>query len=75
MDREIRRRVIVQPGGRIEVEAPELPDGTTAEIVIRFDDTQLAKRGFCWYVGRGAGAFGSPQEVDEFLERERSGWD
>jgi uncharacterized protein (DUF433 family) len=34
MTREVRRRVTVQPGGRIELQAEELPAGVEAEVVV-----------------------------------------
>ena len=32
---EWRRKTKVQPGGRVEVSLPELPDGETVEVVVR----------------------------------------
>jgi hypothetical protein len=74
MHQEIRRHVVVQPGGRIEICAPELRDGMTAEVVIRIEGVEHIKKGLAWHLGRAAGAFDSPEEVDRFLDRERSRW-
>ncbi len=35
MQREVRQQAVVGPGGRIEVVAPELPEGAEAEVVVR----------------------------------------
>ena len=35
MTSEWRRKTTVQPGGRVEVSLPELPDGEAVEVVVR----------------------------------------
>lgn len=34
MQRVVRRKVIVESNGRIQFRAPELPEGTTAEVLV-----------------------------------------
>lgn len=37
MGQMLRRTVRVQPGGLIEIRAPELPEGATAEVVVQVE--------------------------------------
>jgi hypothetical protein len=43
MSQETHRRVTVQPGGKIEVIAPEFPAGTEVEVTISANSTTSSK--------------------------------
>ncbi|MGL4552652.1 MAG: hypothetical protein ACRC33_15875 [Gemmataceae bacterium] len=62
----------VLPGGRIEVSAPGLPEGTT--VVVRVEP---AKRRLSDILEGypGGQLFRTADEVDAFLRAERDGWD
>lgn len=79
MIRAIRQSVVVQPGGRIEVTAPELKAGTQAEVIVLEQGPARADEGplvpLASLVGSCKGMFATPEEADEFLQRERDAWD
>lgn len=71
----IRQQVIIQPGGRIEIHSPELKPGQQAEVIVMIKgpiDKQLLLSSL---IGKGKGAFNSPEEADEFLRKERDAWE
>ena len=74
MSNAIRRIVTVQPGGRIEIHAPELPPGTQAEVIVLEIAAAAPKRALSALLGLGRGAFATPEEADAFLRHERDQW-
>ena len=76
MEQVIRRRVVVQPGGCIELRSDELPEGVEAEVIIIVrteDESPRADYGSMF--GSGRGGFATAEEADVFLRRERDSWD
>lgn len=73
MPNAIKHIVTVQRGGRIEVFVPELPEGTAAEVIVLEAGSKPAKS-LAALIGKGRGAFGSPEEVDRFIRHERDQW-
>ena len=71
----IRQTVIVQPGGRIEVVAPELTPGASAEVIVLEEAPPTRKRPFKSFLGTGKGCYATPEEADAFIRRERESWD
>lgn len=69
----IRRRVTVQPGGRIEIVAPELTDGSQAEVIV-LEERPPRRRPLAELIGQAKGAFSSPEVADSFLRQERDAW-
>ncbi|MBI5528087.1 MAG: hypothetical protein HY897_17280 [Deltaproteobacteria bacterium] len=56
-----RKTVVVQRGGHIEVDVPELPEGTLAEVIV-FQEAGVPKRG-------GKPAFGWAGALSDMRER------
>jgi hypothetical protein len=73
MMHEIRETVTVRAGGRIEIYAPQLAEGSCAEVIV-IPNAATALRPLSELIGRGRGAFLSPADVDAFLRREREEW-
>ena len=80
MDQIIRRRVVVQPGGYIELNDAELQDGVEADVIVivrqrggEVDGRQTALE----LLDRlpGSQLFKTSQEVDEYLRVERESWE
>ena len=69
----IKKEVTVLPGGRIELQAPELKPGTLAEVVIFLSDTKHKHGSLGGLIGRGRGGYATPEQADEFIRRERDG--
>jgi hypothetical protein len=67
----------ILPGHRIEIPAPELPEGRTATVVVFVDEAPLPKRRLCDILADYAGRqlFRSAEEVDDYLRTEHESWD
>ena len=76
MEQVIRRRVVVQPGGCIELRSDELREGTEAEVIIIVRTGEESPRAtYHSMFGSGRGGFATAEEADAFLRRERDSWD
>jgi hypothetical protein len=71
----IRQHVTVQPNGLIQVHVPELKPGTVAEVIILESAELPPPKRLADSVGKGRGAFATPEEVDTFIRKERDAWD
>jgi hypothetical protein len=74
MTTEVRRRVLIEPGGIIRIQSDELPAGAEAEVVV-YVHSQSQPGRYVSLFGSGRGAFATPDEADAFLRRERDAWD
>lgn len=73
MYKALKQKVIVQPGGEIKICSPELPEGSTAEVIVILDlPTQETRRTLTSFIGAGKGSFATPEEADEFIRQLRS---
>ncbi|MBF6594328.1 MAG: hypothetical protein IVW51_07770 [Thermaceae bacterium] len=70
----VKQKVLVQKGGRIELNAPELPEGSTAEVIVLLETNEVLPM-LESLLGKARGNFPSPQEADEFTLRERDAWE
>jgi hypothetical protein len=77
MSRTVQVETTVLPGHRIEICAPELPEGRTATVLIIVAEEEIAKRPFREVLGDypGSGLFKSADEVDAYIRAERDSWD
>jgi hypothetical protein len=67
-----RQKVVVQPGGVIEVHSSELPAGATVEAIVLLEpQAQPASQGLSRFIGAAQGNFTTPTEVDQFIRLER----
>ena len=75
MQSALRKTVMVKHGGLIEFRAPELAEGTTAEVIVIVDTApsepphRLAE-----IIGKAKGGFTSSDDADEFVRHERNSW-
>lgn len=51
MDTALRQRLVVQPGGVIEIRSPELLPGTLAEVIVILEESPAAAQGLAWPPG------------------------
>ncbi len=67
----------VLPGHRIEICAPELPEGRSATVRITLGDEGAPKRPFREVLGSYSGGelFRTAEEVDAYVRSERDSWD
>jgi hypothetical protein len=80
MDQIIRRRVVVQPGGYIELNDAELQDGVEADVIVivhqRRGEVNGGQTALDLLDGLpGSQLFKTSQEVDEYLRGERESWE
>jgi hypothetical protein len=75
MTAAIRQKVVVQPGGRIEIPSSDLPAGANAEVIVILDAAQPGTTKLTDLVGCAKGNFATADEADAFLRGERDAWD
>ena len=79
MVRELHVRATVQPGGRIEVESPELTAGEDVDVTISpaSEERAAGKRSAGEVLSAAPGhlVFKSAEEVDEYIREERGSWE
>ncbi|MBI5618403.1 MAG: hypothetical protein HY943_19155 [Gammaproteobacteria bacterium] len=75
MQHTIRQKITVQAGGRIELCAPELAEGTLAEVIVIEAAAPHAPRSLTELIGQGRGAYVTPEAAEAFLRAERDAWD
>jgi len=51
MDTALRQRLVVQPGGVIEIRSPELLPGTLAEVIVILEKLPVIAQGLGWPPG------------------------
>ena len=75
----IRIETKVLPGKRIEISAPELPEGATVEVLVMVpENPSLRLRSaleFLESLPSGPRAFPTWEEYEQHLEEERNAWD
>jgi hypothetical protein len=74
MSLELRKHVLAQEGGLIELRFPELAGGLAAEVTVRVSSDATPPKTLSEILGTGAGGFESADEVDAFVRRERDAW-
>ncbi len=74
MNQALRQKVIVQPGGIIQICSPELPPGSIADVIIILETTQKNRPSLTSFIGTAKGSFNTVEEVDNFINRERDNW-
>lgn len=67
----------VQPRGRIEVLAPDLPTGQEVEVTVSIPSNNPQKRSVLDILAEVPGhqLFKTAAEVDEYIREERDSWD
>ena len=77
MTTAVKQIVTIQPGGRIELCAPEFTPGARAEVIVLLEGNSPGekRRPLSSFVGAGKGSFRTAEEVDEFIRRERDAWE
>lgn len=78
MQSALRITTIVGPGGKIEIESPDLHSGETVEVIILGPETPGTKRKSALDIlakAPGHQLFKSAEEVDAYIKEERDSWD
>lgn len=76
MTMPLQVQTTILPGHRIEIQAPELPEGCTATVIVFVDEAPLPKRRLRDILADypGGQLFRSAEEVDDYLRAEREAW-
>jgi hypothetical protein len=73
---ELRTQTTVLPGHRIEIAAPEIPEGTRVEVIIVPTTTSTSQSALDIIQSlHGHRLFQTPEQVKHYLQEERDAWD
>jgi hypothetical protein len=73
---ELRQKAVVQTGGVVAIQSPELPAGKAVEVIILVEsDPHETTPTLTQFIGAAKGNFASPVAVDQFICQERETWD
>ena len=77
MSLTLQVQTTILPGHRIEIQAPELPEGRSATVLVLVEEEGQPKRRLSEVLAGYAGGqlFRSAAEVDAYLRAEREAWD
>jgi hypothetical protein len=79
MQTVVRLETTILPGHRLEVSAPELPEGVKAEVIVVLPDKPEAPRismlEFLESLPSGPRAFPTWEEYERFLREEKNAWE
>jgi hypothetical protein len=74
MNKAIRQKTVVKPGGFINIQSSELPVGTEVYVIVIVETSAKNKQYLRSIIGTGKGCFARSQEADDFISRERDAW-
>lgn len=79
MVRAIKERIVVGPAGRVTIDRSDLPEGSSAEVIVLVDDSpaagQPSPRSLSSYIGAMKGQFQSAADADAYVRELRDEWD
>ena len=76
MQKTLRIRTTVQPGGKVEFASPELEAGQTVDVMVT-RSTPTERRSVVDILAEAPGhrLFKTGKEVDDYIKEERASWD
>lgn len=79
MQTTLRIETTVLPGHRVEVSAPELPEGAKVDVFVVLPEQRFPRRRsmleFLATLPPGPLLFKTPQEADQYIQKERDEWE
>ncbi len=79
MQAALRMETTILPGHRIEITAPELPEGATVEVIVILPEKPVLARPFMLEFLKtlppGPLLFKTPKEANRYLQEERESWE
>jgi hypothetical protein len=79
MQSALRLETTVLPGHRLEISAPELPEGTRVEVIVVLPEKPESKYAsaleFLESLPPGPRCFPTWEEYERFLKEEKEAWD
>ncbi len=74
MNATVVRKVVVQSGGHIEIDSPELQPGSQVEVIVIPEHQTPTVNSLERLIGAGSGCYGTLREADAYLNRLRDEW-
>jgi hypothetical protein len=71
-------KTTVQPGGKIEVSSPELPEGKHVSVFVVVEEEEPSEKPHVLDIiprFQGHRVFKTAEEVDEYIREERASWE
>ena len=79
MQTALRMETTILPGHRLEISAPELPEGATVQVIVLLPETpvlpQLSMLEFLKTLPPRPLLFETPADADRYLREERDSWE
>ena len=79
MHTELHLETTILPGHRLEITAPELPEGVKVEVVVVLPENPNPPRRsmleFLATLPPGPLLFGTPEDANRYIQEERDTWD
>ena len=79
MQTALRLETTVLPGHRLEITAPELPEGAKVEVIVVLPERQELRRismlEFLATLPPGPLLFKTPEDANRYLQEERDSWE
>lgn len=78
MQTALRMETTVLPGHRLEISAPELPEGVKVEVIVVLPESSPPRRSMLEFLATlppGPLLFKTPEEADRYLQEERDSWE
>ena len=79
MQAALRTEAVVQPGHRVEVRSPDLPEGAKVEVIVVLPAGPAPSRRsmleFVKGLPPGPAVFPTPADADRFVREERDAWE
>jgi hypothetical protein len=74
---ELRQNAVVQTGGVVSIQSPDLSAGTAVEVIILIEPQKnsATEQTLTQLIGAAKGNFATPEAVDQFIRQERDTWD
>ena len=79
MQTALRLETTILPGHRLEVSAPELPDGVKVEVIVVLPEQPVpARRSMLEFLATlppGPLLFQTPEDANQYVREERDSWE
>lgn len=73
----IKQEITVLPNGVVPFRSAELQAGSRVEVIVILKEKppRSQKKNLLSFMGKGKGAFATPEEADTFIRQERDRWE
>jgi hypothetical protein len=79
MVQAIKERAVIKPGGILQIQRSDLPEGARVEVIVMIEEPaaerENSRKPLTSFWGAAKGTWGTQDEADAYLEEERNSWD